>query len=244
VRTRAEPLKRIGGPAGGGRVIVVGDIHGCIDELRELLDRIAPGPEDTVISAGDIVRKGPRPDLCLELWRQLGYLAVIGNNDEKLLALATPAWMRWLLPQEDRAVVRRPDLTGYIEQWPVLIDIPSIRACVVHGGLFPDSRIEPAYVAECHNDLIRMRYIRRCGNTWQRVPKGKEQPTDVLWSREWHGDRTVLYGHTPVREPRIDEKAIGLDTGCVYGGELTAAVHEHGAWRVESVRARRAYAKR
>ena len=59
----------------------------------------------------------------------------------------------------------------------------------------------------------------------------------------WAGPRTILYGHTPRQEVRRDPKAIGLDTSCVYGGKLTAAILTKGEWRFESVRARRRYAQ-
>jgi diadenosine tetraphosphatase ApaH/serine/threonine PP2A family protein phosphatase len=52
----------------------------------------------------------------------------------------------------------------------------------------------------------------------------------------------VLYGHTPGREPKRDKQALGLDTGCVYGGSLTAAVFTDGEWEMVSVKAKRQYA--
>ncbi|MGZ5475840.1 MAG: metallophosphoesterase [Thermoanaerobaculia bacterium] len=241
----SETLRTIEGPALGSRVIVIGDIHGCINELRVLFDRLAPAGDDIVISAGDVVRKGPRADLCLDLFRAHGGLAVIGNNDEKLLERARWGFFaRWFAAPEDRAVLRRRDLLDFIRTWPVVIDIPAIGASVVHGGLFPGMTIDSAEIARTREDLIRLRYVRREGNRWVRVPKGSERETDVLWSEVWDGGRTVLYGHTPMRDASVDSKTIGLDTGCVYGGSLTAAVYEHGRWRLEQVRAQRAYATR
>jgi diadenosine tetraphosphatase ApaH/serine/threonine PP2A family protein phosphatase len=88
-----------------------------------------------------------------------------------------------------------------------------------------------------------LRWIRRKNGTWKPVPREKRKKDDVLWAEQWRGERFVVYGHTPVREPRFDERALGLDTGCVYGGKLTAAVLEDGEWRIESVAARRRYAE-
>jgi serine/threonine protein phosphatase 1 len=228
-----------------GRVIVIGDVHGCIDEFRALLERIGPNDDDLVVCAGDLVRKGPRSDLCLELLRDNNYLSVIGNNENKLLGFENRGLIRRLfLSPQDRRVLRRRDLLDLIRSWPVVIDIPSIRASIVHGGLFPGMRMDERAIGEARADLIRLRYIRHIGNEWRRVAKGSETPDEVLWSEVWDGDRTVLYGHTPVEEPRVDRNAIGLDTGCVYGGSLTAAVYERGEWRTEQVCARRAYARR
>jgi predicted phosphodiesterase len=240
-----EALRTIAAPNESRRIVVIGDIHGCIDELLALLDRIGTARDDVVISVGDIVRKGPRPDRCLELWRERGYHAVVGNNEDKLLRLSRAGWLsRFLMPAPDRRVLRRRDLVDYVRTWPVAIDIPPLRVAIVHGGFLPGMDVNAARVEENRDDLIRLRYIRRDGEGWQRVPKGKEDRDAVLWSTVWRGDRTVLYGHTPLDKPRVDDKAIGLDTGCVYGGELTAAIHEHGEWRFEREPARRAYAKR
>ena len=237
-------LQTVDGSLARARVIVIGDVHGCFDELYALLERIQPRPEDLVVFAGDLVRKGPRPDLCLDLVRDRGYRSVRGNNEDRLLRLRRRGFIRNLwIAAPDRRVLRRRDLVELIDSWPVVIDIPSIGACVVHGGLFPGMRMDEHEIANSRGDLLRLRYLRRAGDRWQRVPKGEETERDVLWSEVWDGDRTVLYGHTPVREPRIDEKAIGLDTGCVYGGSLTAAIHENREWRIEQVRAARAYAR-
>ena len=227
------------------RVIVIGDVHGCISELSELLERLGPGRDDLVLFAGDLVRKGPRPDLCVDLIRDNQYLSVLGNNENKLLGYERRSvFGRLFLPAPDRRMLRRHDLLDFIRSWPVVIDIPSIGATVVHGGLFPGMRIDERDVAEMRSDLLRLRYVRRAGEQWIRVPKGAETPGDVLWPEAWDGDRTVLYGHTPVDEPRVDRRSIGLDTGCVYGGWLTAAIYERGEWRTEAVRARRVYARR
>ncbi|GAC1436680.1 MAG: hypothetical protein NVSMB68_08700 [Thermoanaerobaculia bacterium] len=190
------------------------------------------------------MRKGPRPDLCLELWRERGYLAVLGNNEQKLLSWARQRWRRWIAPREDRSVIRRRDLIEYIQTWPVAIDVPSVNATVVHGGFFPNTRINAEDVARNREDLIRLRYLRRSEDGWQRVVKGKVTDSDLLWPEVWPGGRVVLYGHTPLPKVRVDDHAIGLDTGCVYGGELSAAIYERGSWRFEAVGARRAYARR
>lgn len=223
-----------------GRLICIGDIHGCYEELQELLDRVQPDVDDLVVSVGDMVRKGPHPDLCLDLWRDRRYLAVLGNNEEKLLEVSPLRKM--FLPAEDRVVLRRDDLLASIRRWPRLIDVAGAEVAIVHGGLYPGMRIEPDAVQRAAGDIVRLRWIRCVGGQWQRVGKSRQRDSDVLWAEVWEGPETVLYGHTPLRAPRVDRKAIGLDTGCVYGGSLTAAVLE-GEWRFESVRARRQYAR-
>src|SRR2546421_12083761 len=69
-----------------GRTIVVGDIHGCYDELIELLERVAFGAEDRVVAVGDLIVKGERNRDVLELFMSdARFAAVIGNHDLTLL---------------------------------------------------------------------------------------------------------------------------------------------------------------
>ena len=69
-------------------------------------------------------------------------------------------------------------------------------------------------------------------------------PVRYNWAAEYRGKAMVVYGHTPVRQARVDRRAIGIDTGCVYGGKLTAAVFEKPMkWTLAGVRARRAYSR-
>jgi predicted phosphodiesterase len=233
-------LRRIDAPK--KRLIIIGDIHGCYEELIELLDKIAPGPGDVVISTGDMVRKGPDPARCLDLWRDRGFLAVAGTNEEKLLRFSTASRARrLLLPREDRRLLRKPDLVDFIRGWPLAIDVPSLNVAVVHGGLYPGMALDEAAVRRAAKDVMRLRWIRRVKGQWESAGKNRERNSDVLWAEVWTGPRTILYGHTPLREPRVDPRAIGLDTGCVYGGFLTAAIFEK-SWRFERVRAHDKYA--
>lgn len=235
----ANVLRVVQTPA-EGRLIFVGDIHGCYDELVELLARVAPS-DDVVVSVGDVVRKGPAAARCLDLWRERGYLAVRGNNEIKLLDRARP--LLRFFAREDRDVLRRKDLLRYIASWPVVIDFPGAGVSAVHGGFLPEMRLTEEEVAREQDALVELRWIRKKNGGWISVPKEKKKKGDVLWAEKWNGERLVLYGHTPLREPRIDPFAIGLDTGCVYGGALSAAVWDAGSWEIVSVRAKRKYAE-
>ena len=219
------------------RHIFIGDIHGCYDELRRLLDAVAPRNGDVVVSTGDMVRKGPQPDRCLDLWLERGYLAVLGNQEEKLLDLVAKGTAR---EEGDRRVAERLDLIAYLRRLPLFLDFADARIAAVHGGVLPETSFSRGKVEAS----TTLRYVRQDGERWIPVPKSEQRERDRFWSEVWDGDRTVLYGHTPRREVRRDRKAIGIDTGCVYGGALTAAIFENGRWRFESVPAARRYASR
>ena len=217
----------------GGRLIFVGDIHGCYDELVELLDRIAPGDRDVVVSCGDIVRKGPEVERCLDLWRERGYLAVAGNNEMRLLRYG----------RLRRLFSIRADLLEYIRTWPLFVDFARERVSAVHGGVLPDTSVDASSIDKQKDVVYRLRFVRKKNGGWVMVRKDEEKPGDKLWADVWRGNRTILYGHTPLQQPRFDEKAIGLDTGCVYGGMLSAAIYGDKEWRTISVRAHRRYTR-
>ena len=71
------------------RYIVIGDIHGCYDEVSELLAQLKVSDDDVVIAVGDLTRKGPAPDRCVELWKSRTFRTVLGNNDAKMLNRAS-----------------------------------------------------------------------------------------------------------------------------------------------------------
>jgi len=219
------------------RHIFIGDIHGCFDEVNELLEQLEVRPDDVVVATGDLTRKGPAPDRCVELWRDRRYLTVLGNNDAKMIERAKRWPSRMFAAHADRVVLKRPDLIDEIARWPLLLEFVEAGVIAVHGGVMPDK--------SCPREAaLELRYIRRDDGGWRMIPKGKEQPGDKFWSEVWDGDRIVVYGHTPVRQPRVDRRAIGIDTGCVYGGKLSAAVFEQPMkWTLAGVRARRSYAR-
>jgi diadenosine tetraphosphatase ApaH/serine/threonine PP2A family protein phosphatase len=163
---------------------------------------------------------------------------VRGNNEIKLLAHARPV-LRLFSGDE---VLRRKDLLKYIASWPLVIDFPNERVAIVHGGFLPQMEVTRADVEREREVIPELRWIRKKDGAWKSVGKEKKKKEDVLWSEKWKGNRLVVYGHTPLREPKQDRSALGLDTGCVYGGKLTAAVLTGGEWTTVSVDARRAYA--
>ena len=224
-----------------GRLIFIGDIHGCYAELSELLAQVGPSRGDAVIAVGDMVRKGPDPVACLELWRKQSYLSVIGNNEEKLLrAAGLPRLRRVFLPTEDAAVIRNEDLLDFIREWPRVIDTGR-GVVAVHGGLLPRMKVKEKDVDRYSSEIVALRWIQKVDGRWEPVEKSSRSGDEVLWADVWRGPETVVYGHTPLRDPRVERHSIGLDTGCVYGGWLTAAIYD-GKWRFERVRARSRYA--
>lgn len=175
-------------------IYVVGDVHGSRATLERLVDRVDPAPEALVVFVGDLVRKGPDSAGVLEFVRERpNFLSVRGNNEQKLLD------GRKSLPSLDRT-----DL-AYIRSLPVVCSWEG--AMVVHGGIDHRKPLDGHTVP----DLLNQRSLGAGG--------GYERP---FWFETRRSGPRVFFGHTVLSEPFATEWAVGLDTGCVYGGQLTA----------------------
>jgi hypothetical protein len=212
----------------GGRTIVVGDIHGCYDELRDLLDKAALGSQDRVVSVGDLVVKGEKNREVLDLFMEdERFSAVLGNHDRALQRYWRGEGVALKESQEraraELAAAGETRYSAYIQSLPLTIDLGS--HLVVHAGVRPGV----ALAAQSVEDLTELRTLGGDRTDREGVP----------WYERYDGEQTVLFGHWPAPEPRRGPHALGLDTGCVYGFQLTAYVIETGEFL--SVQARRAY---
>ncbi len=209
------------------RTIVVGDIHGCYDELTELLEKAEVGEDDRVVSVGDLITKGPKSREVLELFMtDPRFSTVMGNHD---LALRR----RWngedidLKPSQKET---HKELKGekeaylnFLNRVPFIIDLDT--HLVVHAGLRPNVEL----YSQTSGDMTRLRTLGG----------DRESDEGTPWYHVYYGDKIVLFGHWPSPEPRRGKKAIGLDTGCVYGSTLTAYIIETDEF--VSVKAKRVY---
>jgi serine/threonine protein phosphatase 1 len=174
-------------------VYVVGDVHGCRAALERLLARLEATPDDLIVFVGDLVRKGPDSRGVLDLvGRAPNMLSVRGNNEENLLRGDAA------LGDLDEADV------AFLRSLPVAISWDG--GLVVHGGVDPSVSIRDHDV----DDLQTTRSLSGDG--------GYERP---FWFERYEGPPRVVFGHTVLEAPVDREWAVGLDTGCVYGGELT-----------------------
>ena len=247
------------------RTIVVGDVHGCIDELRALLDTLQPRRTDHLVFAGDLLDKGPHsPEVVAEVraLRDSGHRVtlVLGNHEEKHARFrrrqATRADVTVLTGWEEMSSITARLTTedvAFLETAVLAVPLPEHGAMVVHAGVLPGSRTLPTTVeglaalprdARQHALLAcRVRYVNPRGAL---VPLGNETPGDRYWASVYDGRFGHIYfGHNPFDgdAPQRFPQATGLDLGCVFGGFLCAAVLEPGSPpRAELVRAARAYA--
>jgi len=196
------------------RTIVVGDIHGCYDELMDLLDKAKLTDDDRVVSVGDLITKGPKSREVLELFMtDPRFTTVIGNHD---LALRRK-WNGEDIELKPAQKETHKELKGekdafasFFNRLPFTIDLGT--HLVVHAGLRPNVEL----YSQTTGDLTRLRTLGG----------DRESDEGTPWYHVYYGEKTVLFGHWPAPEPRRGKKAIGLDTGCVYGRTLTAYIIE------------------
>lgn len=174
-------------------VYVVGDVHGCLGALERLLEKLELGANDLAIFVGDLVRKGPASKAVLDRIRSSPrLLSVRGNNEQKLLDGDASISA---LEHADRE---------YLASLPVAISWDG--GFVVHGGVDPTR----ALADHSPDELLTMR-----------APDG-DGYDGPFWFDEYAGPPRVFFGHTVLEAPYDGNWAVGLDTGCVYGGRLTA----------------------
>lgn len=223
---------------------MVGDLHGCLEELKALLDLLSPGVSDRVTSVGDFLTKGPSTVACLELWRERDWSAVLGNNDHEVLRCVRgeSSTSKGSIEDEARRIDHRTDLVEYLESLPLVLDYPELDAAVVHGGVLPHNSFERGVDPE---SLLTLRDVVQDRAWWRPARDTDPHESRRFWADEWDGDRFVVYGHTPRPTVAWHGRAVGVDTGCVYGGCLTAAVRsEGGIWEAVSVPATKEWVKR
>jgi bis(5'-nucleosyl)-tetraphosphatase (symmetrical) len=219
------------------RVICIGDIHGCLQEFKELLHQVSfVRGTDRLVLVGDLMDRGPFPVECVRLARELGAESVLGNHEEAHIRFRKHEAKRAATgkknPMKPFTEVRaQQSLALSDEDLAWFNDMPQIlqiadNLLVVHAGF------EPAFPASQQSSaVIRVRYVDPDGEMVGYEEGSLEQPANtVYWATRWTGPESVIYGHAvhSFEDPRVDVfiggACYGIDTGCTFGGRLTAAI--------------------
>lgn len=234
------------------RRIFIGDIQGCRAELETLLETLRFDPAaDVLHPVGDLVNRGPDSLGVLRIAWRLGAASVLGNHELHLLQVA--AGRRAARGTDTFAdVLAAPEcdeLLAWVRALPFVRVFPDLY--LVHAGLHPRWRdpatelagADPLHPSPAARFAVRARYSDAAGNLPARddAPPGRPfVPWHELYRPEEHGGRTVVFGHWAAQGLLVRPHLRGLDTGCVWGKELTAWIAEED--RLVCVPARRAYA--
>lgn len=251
------------------RKIYVGDIHGCLDEFRDLVNLVGPVEGDEVICLGDFLDKGPNGPGCVRFARESGFSAVIGNHEEKHIRLWNHRQRRredprYIIPMGVSGALRLenqgldPEDVAWLDSLPYThtTEVGSgLPWVAVHGGFMPGrSPEEQAQSKDDRGKIIRLRWL---DSTGKHIPVSYEENWQVPsyahhWADIWDQPFNVVNGHEAhsLSTPQVVQSpgggtVVGLDTGCVHGGHLTALILDVGAGSYDflRVKARRVYSK-
>ncbi|MBD1396071.1 metallophosphoesterase [Pontibacter sp. JH31] len=224
-----------------GHFHIIGDVHGCFDELLALLLKLGYQVDDDTLNGrynvlppkgcmavfvGDLVDRGPNsPEvlrLVMDMVEQDVALCVSGNHDDKLYRklLGRNVQVRHgleltvaQLENYDKAFHDR--VREFLAHLPHHIILDDGRLVVAHAGL--EERLHGR-----HSKSVRDLCLY--GPTTGELD-ARGLPVRLDWAADYSGMAVVVYGHTPVYEPRWKNNTINIDTGCVFGGKLTSLTY-------------------
>lgn len=200
-----------------GRLIAIGDIHGCHEEFEELLSLLDLQPDDRLILLGDLVNRGPNSPRVIELARAHRAIALLGNHELRLLNYRRTRDLKFVKENDLETFDQlKPDDWSYLEAMLLTYEEPELNLVCVHGGFLPDSpwNRQPAEV------ITRIQVVDAEGQPRKRA----DAPDAPLWADLWNGPPFVIYGHTPRPEVHKLKWSLGIDTACTMGGHLTAFI--------------------
>jgi len=215
-----------------GRLIAVGDIHGCHSEFSDLLGLLELAEGDRLVLLGDLVNRGPDSCGVIDLAKGAGAVSLLGNHELRLLKFRKTGDRKYMKEHDIETYdALRPEDWAYMEAMPLTFEEPELNTVFVHGGFLPNEpwQKQPAEV------VTRIQVVDKEG----RPRKRADAPDAPSWADLWGGPPFVVYGHTPRPDVYRLKWSIGIDTGCVMGGHLTAYVLPDR--RVVQVKARQRY---
>jgi protein phosphatase len=232
---------------------IIGDVHGCFDELVELLRKLGHAVDEAnfelqsadgrkVVFVGDLVDRGPKVPQVLKLVMNAvqrgGALCVPGNHDMKL--------MRKLRGRDVQITHGLAESLAQLAGEPV--DFSKTVADFI-DDLVSHYVLDDGKLVVAHAGMKEAMQGRGSGAVREFALFGETTgetdefglPVRYNWAAEYRGTAMVVYGHTPVPEPEWLNRTMNIDTGCVFGGKLTALRYPER--ELVSVPARQTYAE-
>jgi protein phosphatase len=212
---------------------IIGDVHGCADELHELLARLGwardpagvwrHGAGRRVVFLGDLVDRGPRvTDVLRDAMAMVEAgvaLAVPGNHDDKLMRklqgreVTIAHGLRESLEQLEHEPPEFAErVAAFLAGLPSHLVLDGGELVIAHAGM------KAGYQGRVSR---RVRDFALYGETTGELDD-LGLPVRLDWASGYRGRARVVYGHTPVAEPAWINRTLNIDTGCVFGGRLTA----------------------
>jgi len=215
---------------------IIGDIHGCFDELRELLTelgysvqkddaehQVIPLEGRKAIFLGDLVDRGPKITAVMRLAMSMvdagTAFCIPGNHDMKLLqklrgkdVKLTHGLADSLAQLEEEPPEFKKKVTEFLDGLISHYVLDDGKLVVAHAGMKEEMQ---------GRGSAAVRAFALFGETTGETDEFG-LPVRYNWAADYRGRAMVVYGHTPVAEPQWLNRTINIDTGCVFGGKLTA----------------------
>ena len=194
------------------RIFAIGDIHGCIEQLKSLIETINPSKDDTLVFLGDYIDRGPDSqgviDFLLHLKNRCKCIFLMGNHEDELIKYCSGKDGDFF-----RNIGGRETIASYTKS---------------KAKRFTDCLPESHW--EFFNSLLLYHedesYIYVHSGIKPSVPLKDQDKEDLLWKTNENYStgmsKKVIYGHRVNIIPRVDSDKIGIDTGCIITGVLTA----------------------
>ncbi|MBN2688630.1 MAG: serine/threonine protein phosphatase [Deltaproteobacteria bacterium] len=202
------------------RIFVIGDIHGCLDKLETLMNRLdIDNDSDTVVFIGDYIDRGPDSkgvvDFILDLKTKVRHVVCLLGNHEQI-------FLNYYRHGADADLFYLNGGGATMESYGMIETSGGKKINVPENHLeFFDSLV-PYYETD---DYVFVHAGIRPG-----IPMNRQSIEDLTWIRyefiryAYDFGKIVIFGHTPMAEPMIEYNKIGIDTGAAYGGELTCVI--------------------
>lgn len=190
--------------------LIIGDIHGCFEEFMLLLKKAKYSPSKyQLILVGDLINKGPYSLKTLEFAYENEASCVIGNHELKFIqyiekGLKLPPKLDALRLEMGKDLQKWID---YIKSWPAFIEKEDFL--VVHAGLVPGEHPSQSSIEK----LVNIRHWKD-GSLCS-------QNTGRAWHEYYISKKLVIYGHWARQGILQTSNSLCLDSGCVYGRQLT-----------------------
>lgn len=189
------------------RTIVIGDIHGCFDELLELLHQLELKEEDFLLSLGDIVDRGNKSLEVYQFFKSRPNSKVLMGNHERKHLYGILNYAQEIVKVQFGAAY--PEFLQWLQNLEYYHETP--EAIIVHAAFEPDK------------DLAAQREDVLCGSTAGERYLEQQFPAETYWSDHYLGNKPIIYGHHVVGDQaKIVNNTYGIDTGACHGGYLTA----------------------
>ena len=209
------------------RTIIYGDIHGCLEEFKILREELKITNEDTEILVGDLLDRGPFSNEVLTFVREEKIGLVLGNHEYKYIRYKKHDELSKQTGKKNPMLFNEQKLSiyenisdedmAYLEAAPFFIKIDN--TVILHAGITNKIDLENANKKELES-LLRIRTLDENQKT---LVLGQTTWNARFWSEWYDGNQGVIvYGHEVFDKVKIDNYSFGIDTGCVYGGKLTA----------------------